>query len=36
LFSEPEVENLGRIFQNLLVGACRSPESSIAALTDGL
>ena len=33
LFPEAEVENLGRIFQNLLAGACRSPETSIAALT---
>jgi len=33
LFPEAEVANLGRIFQNLLAGACRSPESSIAALT---
>jgi non-ribosomal peptide synthetase component F len=36
LFSEPEVENLGRIFQNLLAGACHSPEASIANLTHGL
>jgi hypothetical protein len=27
------VENLGRIFQNVLAGACRSPETSIATLT---
>ncbi len=33
LFPEAEVENLGRVFQNLLAGACRSPETSIAALT---
>ena len=33
LFPEEEVENLGRIFQNLLAAACRSPETSIAALT---
>jgi non-ribosomal peptide synthetase component F len=33
LFPEAEVENLGRIFQNLLAGACRSPEASIATLT---
>ena len=32
-FPEAEVENLGRIFQSLLAGACRSPETSIAALT---
>lgn len=36
LFPELEVENLGRIFQNLLAGACRSPETTIAALTDEL
>jgi hypothetical protein len=36
LFPETEVENLGRIFRNVLVGACRSPESSIAALTRDL
>jgi hypothetical protein len=33
LFPELEVENLGRIFQNLLAAACRSPETSIADLT---
>ena len=33
LFPEPEVENLGRIFRNLLASACRSPESRIADLT---
>ena len=33
VFPQEEVENLGRIFQNLLASACRSPESSIAALT---
>jgi hypothetical protein len=32
LFPEAEVENLGRSFQVLLAGACRSPETSIAAL----
>jgi hypothetical protein len=36
LFPAAEVENLGRIFQNLLTGACRSPETSIAALTQEL
>jgi non-ribosomal peptide synthetase component F len=36
LFPEAEVENLGRIFQNLLAGACRSPETSINALTQEL
>jgi hypothetical protein len=36
LFPEAEVENLGRIFQNLLAGACRSPQTSIAALTQEL
>jgi hypothetical protein len=33
LFPEPEVKNLGRIFQNLLASACRSPETSINALS---
>lgn len=33
LFPEVEVENLGRIFQKLLGSACRSPETSIKALT---
>jgi hypothetical protein len=32
-FPQAEVQNLGRIFQNLLASACRSPESSIHALT---
>lgn len=36
LFPETEVEKLGRLFQNLLAGACRSPEASIAALTHEL
>jgi hypothetical protein len=35
-FPQTEVENLGRIFQNLLAGACRSPESSVATLTHEL
>ncbi len=32
LFPQAEVENLGRLFQNVLTGACRSPEDRIAAL----
>ena len=36
LFPEADVENLGRIFQNLLAGACRSPQTSIASLTQAL
>jgi len=36
LFPKAEVENLGRIFQNLLAAACRSPETSHAALTHEL
>jgi non-ribosomal peptide synthetase component F len=36
LFPEAEVENLGRIFQKVLAGACSSPETSIAALTHEL
>jgi len=36
LFPKAEVENLGRIFRNLLAGACRSPETSIGALTHEL
>jgi non-ribosomal peptide synthetase component F len=32
-FPQAEVERLGRIFQTLLAGACRSPETSIATLT---
>jgi hypothetical protein len=36
LFPETEVGNLGRIFQNLLASACRSPETSINALTQEL
>jgi hypothetical protein len=35
-FPEAEVKHLGRIFQNLLASACRSPETSIAALTHEL
>jgi len=33
IFSEAEVADLGRIFQHLLANACRSPESSLNALT---
>jgi non-ribosomal peptide synthetase component F len=33
LMPQAEVENLGRIFRQVLAGACRSPESTIAALT---
>jgi hypothetical protein len=36
LFPQAEVEKLGRIFQNLLASACRSPESSINALANEL
>jgi hypothetical protein len=36
LFPEAEVENLGRIFRDLLASACRSPESRITALTHDL
>jgi non-ribosomal peptide synthetase component F len=36
IFPEGEVENLRRIFQNLLAGACRSPETRIAALAHEL
>ncbi len=36
IFPEAEVKNLGRIFQNLLAAACRSPETRIAALTHEL
>jgi hypothetical protein len=36
LFPQAEAENLGRIFQNLLARACRSPETSISALTHEL
>ena len=36
LFPQTEVENLGRIYENVLAAACRSPETSIANLTDGL
>jgi hypothetical protein len=34
LFPAAEVEKLGRIFENLLTAACRSPETRLAALTD--
>lgn len=33
LFPQEEVENLGRRFQAVLAGACRSPESRISTLT---
>jgi hypothetical protein len=33
LFPKTEIENLGRLFQAVLAGACRSPENRIAALT---
>jgi hypothetical protein len=33
LFPQTEVENLGRLFQVVLAGACRSPESRISSLT---
>ena len=33
LFAQAEVEELGRIFQNVLTAACRTPEARIAALT---
>jgi hypothetical protein len=33
LFPQTEVENLGRIYQNLLANACRSPETNIKALS---
>ena len=36
LFPESEVANLGRMFRNLLAGACRSPESRIGALSHEL
>lgn len=32
LFPQAEVENLGRMFENVLAGACRSPEATIASL----
>ena len=36
LFPEADVKNLGRIFQNLLAHACRSPETTINALSHDL
>jgi hypothetical protein len=36
LFPDTEVANLGRSFETLLAAACRSPDSSIAALTRAL
>ena len=34
LFPQAEVENLGRLFQSVLTGACRSPEARVATLTE--
>ncbi|MEI9897838.1 MAG: condensation domain-containing protein [Chthoniobacter sp.] len=34
LFAQAEVENLGRLFESVLAGACRSPEVRVAALTE--
>jgi hypothetical protein len=36
LFPQAEVENLGRLFQSVLAGACRTPEARLAALTESL
>jgi hypothetical protein len=36
LFPQAEVENLGRMFQTVLAAACRSPETTMAALTNAL
>ena len=36
LFPQTEVENLGRMFQNVLTSVCRSPEIRIAELTNSL
>jgi hypothetical protein len=36
LFTQADVEKLGRIFRNVLTSACRSPESRIAALNHEL
>ena len=33
LFTQAEVEELGRIFQSVLTSACRTPEVRVAALT---
>jgi Condensation domain len=33
LFPQTEIENLGRMFQAVLAGACRSPKNRIATLT---
>jgi hypothetical protein len=33
LFPQAEVENLGRLFQNVLAAACRTPEARVATLT---
>lgn len=34
LFPQAEVENLGRLFQSVLTGACRNPEARVATLTE--
>jgi len=34
LFPQAEVENLGRLFQSVLTGACRAPEARVATLTE--
>ena len=34
LFPQAEVENLGRLFQSVLTGACRTPEARVATLTE--
>src|SRR6185503_19736009 len=36
LFPQPEVENLGRIYESVLGNACRSPANTVADLTDEL
>jgi len=33
LFSKPEIEDLGRLFQTVVEGVCRVPDSRTAALT---
>ena len=34
LFEQARVENLGRLFESVLAGACRTPEVRVAALTE--
>lgn len=34
LFPQAEVENLGRLFQSVLMAACRTPEARVATLTE--